>query len=119
MDIIISARHMELTDSMRYNVETSLDKIKHSHKLNKAEVVLDADHNKFIAEIVLHGNKINLEAKAETANMAEAIDKAAERLQKQLDKKFNQRVNGNRQLSLGQAEAEHVEALSLAASEEE
>ena len=117
MDIIVSARHMELTEAMRNSVIDSLSAIKHGKSLTKAEVVLDVDHNKFRAEIVLHGSKINLDAKAETDNMYEAIDKAVERLQKQLNKKFGQLLDSHKGPALGEIEAEHAEA-ELAAVDE-
>lgn len=89
MDTIISARHMALTDSMRYNVEHKLARISELYpKLNKAEVILDVNRHGFIAEIVLHGKKVNLEAKAEAENMYSAISEATDRMEKQLRKKF-------------------------------
>ena len=111
MDIIVSARHMELTDAMRSSVISSLSSINHDKQLTKAEVVLDASHQKFKAEIVVHGNKINLDAKAETGNMYEAIDKAVERLQKQIDKKVGRQLKSQKGLPLGEIEADQAEAL--------
>ena len=108
MDIIISARHMDLTESMKYSVHDSLSQLKNTYKLNKAEVVLDVDHKLFRAEIVLHGNGINLDAKAETGNMHESIDKAAERLIRQLEKKAH-RHNHKGDKHLGEIEAQLVE----------
>jgi ribosomal subunit interface protein len=109
MDVIVSARHMDLTEAMRDSVIDALSAIKHGKKLTKAEVVLDSDHKLFRAEIVLHGSGINLDAKAETDNMYEAIDKAVERLQKQLDKKFGQILNSHKGPHLGEIEAEMAE----------
>ena len=106
MDIIISARHTELTEAMRDSVINCLNSLKHRKSLIKAEVVLDVDHNKFNAEIVLHGKNLNLEAKAETDNMYYAIDKAAERLQKQVSKKFGKNLKRHKGRALGEIEAE-------------
>ena len=89
MDTIISARHMALTDSMRYNVEHKLARISELYpKLNKAEVILDVTRHGFEAEIVLHGKKVNLEAKAKAENMYSAISEVTDRMEKQLRKKF-------------------------------
>mgnify|MGYP000114916483 CR=1 FL=1 len=92
MDTIISARHMTLTESMKFNVEHKLARIAEFYpKLNKAEVTLDTTRHGFTAEIVLHGKKINLEAKTEAENMYVAISTVAEKMEKQLRKKF--RIN--------------------------
>jgi ribosomal subunit interface protein len=111
MDIIVSARHMELTESMRSSVHDSLSSINHGKQITKAEVVLDSDHKKFRAEIVVHGSKLNIDAKAETGNMYEAIDKAVERLQTQLDKKFGQMLDSKKGKHLGEIEAIQAEEL--------
>ena len=117
MEVIVSARHMDLTESMRDSVIDALSAIKHGRKLTKAEVVLDSDHKLFRAEVVLHGQNLNLDAKAETGNMYEAIDKAVERLQKQLDKKFGQILNSHKGPHLGEIEAE-MAARALAESQD-
>ena len=111
MDIIISARHMDLTDAMKNSVHSSLEGLKHSGNVTKAEVVLDASHNKYKAEIVIHGTKLHLDAKAETDNMYEAIDKAVDRLQKQVDKQFGKMIHSHRGEHLGELEAKKMEAL--------
>jgi putative sigma-54 modulation protein len=109
---------MELTEAMKNSVIGSLDNLNHAGNLNKAEVVLDTDHNKFRAEIVVHGAKINLDAKAETDNMYESIDKAVERLQRQIDKKFSKMLDSHKGGHLGEIEAEYAEAESEALAED-
>ena len=111
MDIIVSARHMELTEAMKNSAIGSLQGVNHSKQLTKAEVILDADHNKFIAEIIVHGSKINLEAKAEMDDMYAAIDKAVDRLQTQINKKFSKMLDSHKGAHLGDIEAEYAESL--------
>lgn len=110
MDIIVSARHMELTDAMKNSVISSLEGLNHASNLTKAEVVLDTDHKQFRAEIVVHGSKMNLDAKAEMDDMYDAIDKAVDRLQKQIDKKFGKMLDSQKGEHLGEIEAEMAEA---------
>lgn len=110
MDIIVSARHMDLTEAMKNSVISSLEGLNHTNNLNKAEVVLDTDHKKFRAEIVVHGTKTNLDAKAEMDDMYDAIDKAVGRLQKQIDKKFSKMLDSHKGEHLGEIEAELAEA---------
>ena len=97
MDIIISARHMALTGSMETNTR---EKLKHfsSHytKLNKAEVVLDVSKKDFSAEIIIHGKGINLEAKASADNMYSAINLAAEKMEKQLQRVMGKKMDKHR-----------------------
>ena len=112
MDIIVSARHMDLTEAMKNSVISSLEGLNHTKNLNKAEVVLDTDHNKFRAEIVVHGAKVNIDAKAEMDDMYDAIDKAVERLQTQIDKKFS-KMHSHKGEHLGEIEAELAEAALL------
>ncbi len=107
---------MELSEAMKNSVIASLSNINHSNLLTKAEVVLDADHKKFIAEIVVKG-KVSLEAKAEMDDMYQAIDKAVDRLQTQLDKKFAKIIDNHKGTHLGKVEAKHA-AKSLQTEEE-
>ena len=111
MDITVSARHMELTEAMRNSAVSSLQGINHGAQLTRAEVILDTDHKKFIAEIIVHGNKLNIEAKAEMDDMYAAIDKATDRLQTQIDKKFSKMLANHKGTHLGELEAEYAESL--------
>lgn len=111
MDITVSARHMELTEAMKNAAISSLESINHGQQLTRAEVVLDTDHNKFIAEIIVHGSGINLDAKAEMDDMYAAIDKATDRLQTQIDKKFSKLLDSHKGPHLGEIEAEYAESL--------
>jgi putative sigma-54 modulation protein len=108
MNIIVSARHMQLTEAMNNSVTESLKALKHNKDLTQAEVVLDTDHHKLVAEIHLHGKGININAKAETENMYEAIDNAVEKLQKQLNKKVGLTHHQLKGKHLGDIEAEIV-----------
>ncbi len=67
MDIIVSGKNLKLTEALKDSVESHLNNMKVSYpKLNKAEVVLSHGHGEYKVEIVLHGNKIDLDAHAET-----------------------------------------------------
>ena len=90
MDIIISARHMShLSQKMKSEVEGRLNRISQKYgKLTKSEVVLDKVKERYSAEIVMHGKGINIDAKSsDSDNLYDAIHQAADRLEKQLDKK--------------------------------
>lgn len=106
MEIIVSARHMDLTDSLRDEAESRVGKLEsRGTKLTKAEVVLDANKDRFKAEIILHGKGINMEADAVSGNMYDSIHQAADKLERQLVKKM-ERLNDHSKKSLGSLEAE-------------
>jgi ribosomal subunit interface protein len=117
MDIIISARHMNhVSPSMKSEIETRLDKLSSMYsKLTKAEVVMEKVKTGDIAEIVLHGKGIYLEAESSISdNLYEAIHQAVDRLEKQLSKKFGKRKKKHNTLHLGNLE---VELINLANAE--
>jgi ribosomal subunit interface protein len=88
MKIITSARHMELTESLKTEVENRLSHL-HGYglELNKAEVVLNCEHQKFQVTMVVHGNNVNIDAESEKDDMHEAIHDAVDKLEKQMEKR--------------------------------
>ena len=117
MEIIVSARHMDVTESMRDEVESRLHKIAEKYsKLTKAEVVMSSNKGRHEAEIVLHGKQINLDAKAETENMYESIHQAADKMERQLEKKTRNNKHGHKHLGNIEAELEEA-ALNKAVSD--
>ena len=111
MDIIISARHMNhVSPAMKSEIEARLDKMSSFYsKLTKAEVVMDKSKNGNMAEIVLHGKGIYIEAESSmTDNLYEAIHQPADRLEKQLKKKFGKRKKKHNTLHLGNLEVELI-----------
>lgn len=88
MQILISARHMDLTEPLKKAVEDRISSV-HTHGLvlTKAEVVLNIDHKDNIVRATVHGNSVNIEAHAEADDMYEAIHMVADKLEKQLEKR--------------------------------
>ena len=108
MDVIVSARHMtKFPSSMKIEAEALLERMSSKFpKLTKAEVVMDRTKNGCHAEIVLHGKGINLEAESDhVSNLYEAVHQAAERLEKQLSKKYGRKKRHNSR-HLGELEVE-------------
>jgi putative sigma-54 modulation protein len=89
MEIIVSARHTSLTDAMKDAVTERLEAMeKHSHlTLTKAEAVLSVERKVNSVNIVLHGNHVNLDAKAEGRDMYVVIHEAVDKLERQLEKR--------------------------------
>ena len=88
MQVIVSARHMDLTEALKEVAEKRIQGV-HAHglTLTKAEVVLNVDHKDNIVRATIHGNSVNIEAHAEADDMYDAIGLVAEKLEKQLEKR--------------------------------
>jgi len=112
MDIIVSGKNLPLTEALKDSVESHLNNMRVSYpKLNKAEVVLSHGHGKHKVEIVLHGNKINLDAHAETDDMYKSIADAVDRLDRQLEKKLEKYHHNHKGEHLGNIERRHEEEI--------
>ena len=115
MDIIVSARHSNLSDAMKSEAEGRVAQLTQCYnKLTRAEVVMDVKNRNHV-EIILHGKGIHLDAKAEGDNLYESISVAVERLEKQLEKKVA-KIRDHSGKHLGELEADH---LAAAAKEDE
>ena len=96
MEIIISARHLTVTDSIKAYAEEKLQKVAANvPKLTSARIVLDQEKAWQLAEITLHGKHLNLVATARTEHMHASIDEAIGKLEKQLHK-FLEKIHDHR-----------------------
>jgi len=87
MDIIISGRHLPVSDDLKTYAEDKLQKLEGLFpKLTSARVVLDHEKAWQLVEITLNGKNINLVATARTEDMYASIDEAVGKLHKQLQK---------------------------------
>ncbi|MEN9360295.1 MAG: Sigma 54 modulation protein / ribosomal protein [Verrucomicrobiota bacterium] len=108
MDIIVAARNFQISDKIRSLVADSLSALRSSHpKLIKADVVLTELPDKSIkAEIVLHGDKIHLDAHAEAADLHKSLALAVDRLDRQLEKRIDKIHHQQHARHLGNVEAD-------------
>lgn len=111
MNIIVSARHTQLSKAMKDSVINNLESLNHTERINKIEVVLDVDHHKHCAEMVTHGVGFTFDTKAESGNMYDSIDKVIRKLQKQINKNFGKALDGSRGEHLGNIESDMQEEL--------
>ncbi len=87
MEIIISGRHLTVSDELRQHIEEKLGKIENQHfKITSVRVVLDVVRSQAAVEMHLHGKDLNLDAHGEDADMYAAIDIAAGKLSAQIHK---------------------------------
>lgn len=96
MNIVIEARHMEVTSSIRDYVETKAEKLpKYYDNIHSIEVTLDLEADQPMCEIIVHGGKkITFVASARNADMYTCIDQCLHKVAEQL-RRHKDRVRGH------------------------
>jgi len=85
MNVSVTARHFELTPDLKEHAETRLGKLhKFQDGLMKANVVLEIEKYRNLAEISVHGRHGDYSGKAIAEKMPTAIDQACEKVEKQI-----------------------------------
>ncbi len=97
MEIIVSGRHLDLSDALRTRVAGQLDMIAHKyfdHAL-EAQVTFGRARSFFTCDINVHaGRGLTLRGEGEAADANSAFDDAAEHIAKRL-RRYRRRVNGH------------------------
>ncbi|MFH1312250.1 MAG: ribosome-associated translation inhibitor RaiA [Candidatus Eisenbacteria bacterium] len=87
MRIEITARELELTDSMREHIEERLTKLrKYFEGVLECHVYAHLERFIYKFEIKLHGTGFDLFAEAHAEDLHAAFEKAAERMERQVKK---------------------------------
>ena len=89
MKVTMNTKAMKTTEAMKAAVLDNLDKLNHYKNLIRAEVVMKAEKNNYITEILLHGKKVHLYTKAKADDMYKAIRKAVTKMEHQLEHKLH------------------------------
>ena len=93
MRISITGRHMEMTEALRAYIENGLGKIgSHFDKVIEADVVLDVEKRRHIAEVNLHANGVRIHGKEASPDMYASVDAVLTKLEKQI-RKYKDRIN--------------------------
>ena len=93
MNITVTGRHMEMTDGLKNHIESSLGKISsHFDKVIDADVVLDVQKQRHIAEVNLNANGVRIHSKEDSADMYTSVDAAIAKLDRQV-LKYKKRIN--------------------------
>jgi putative sigma-54 modulation protein len=93
MNTQITGRHMEMTDALKSYIQHGLDKLtSHFDRVIEADVVLDVEKRRHIAEINLHANGVRIHGKEESPDMYSSVDAVLAKLEKQV-KKYKDRIN--------------------------
>ena len=123
MNITVTGRHMEMTDALKSYIDSGLGKLTtHFDKVIDADVILDVQKHRHIAEINLHANGLRVHGKESSSDMYASVDAVFAKLEKQI-RKFKERINRHQPRSAREArDYQHailstVQAESEAASE--
>jgi len=93
MRTIITARHCEIPDGLRERAAAVMERLgKVAPRPQRAQVVFDAEHNRKIveAQVSLPRGQVCV-VSAEAADFRSALDRAAEKLRRQLRKSASRR----------------------------
>jgi putative sigma-54 modulation protein len=96
MQVNITARHLKLTPAIAEYVQKKLEKARrYFDHLIWAQVILDVEKNRHLAEIVIHATGRTFMAKEESADLYAAIDLANDNIDEQL-RRYKERRRGHR-----------------------
>ncbi|MFO7774345.1 MAG: ribosome-associated translation inhibitor RaiA [Candidatus Hydrogenedentota bacterium] len=107
MNVKITGRHTELTDSIKDHVEKKLEKCQaHFDKPMDVDVVLTVEKHRHIADVTLSANGVRLHAEESSNDMYTSVDAAIDKLDRQIRKIKERRNKGFRPKKLAEAELE-------------
>lgn len=87
MQIDVTGRHIEITDSLKSYVENKFQRLeRHFEHINNTHVILSVEKDRQKAEATVHVNRGNLFADNEQEDMYAAIDGLLDKLDRQLKK---------------------------------
>ena len=92
MTIMVSGRHVEVTDAMKDYAESKLKAIlEDRHKITSATIVLGLQKTRHQAEVIVHGKNLNIEANTESYDMYESIDNTMGKIDRQISRYFDKK----------------------------
>lgn len=88
MDIIVSGRHVSVTEGMKSHLVTRLDAVLDGVpvKLSSVRAILDVEKNRHKVEVILHMKGHEIEATDMSYDMYASIDSCCDKVEKQLKK---------------------------------
>ncbi|MBD3379893.1 MAG: ribosome-associated translation inhibitor RaiA, partial [Candidatus Omnitrophica bacterium] len=85
MDINITGRNIDLTDSLKGYIHKRLDKIEKLYRrIYKCEVILEEEKERKNTEIILYLKRNKIIAKESSSDIYASVDIAAQKVKKQL-----------------------------------
>jgi putative sigma-54 modulation protein len=85
MKVSVTARHFDLTDDLKEHAEGRLSRFsRFTENLLRANVVLEVQRHRHIAEVSVHARNGDFAGKAESDDMRISIDGACEKIERQI-----------------------------------
>ncbi|RJP22839.1 MAG: ribosome-associated translation inhibitor RaiA [Candidatus Abyssobacteria bacterium SURF_5] len=85
MQLMITGRHVDITEPLRTHIEKKMQKIKaYFDRIIEVRVVLSVEKYRQFAEITILGSGIHFHSTESTEDMYASIDKALEKIERQL-----------------------------------
>lgn len=108
MNIIVTGRHLEITDALKAYVEKKVKRFeRYITNISEANVTLTVEKYRHKAEVLLKVNGVLIQAEAITGDVYSSIDEVAEKLDRQT-KKYKEKLVSHRK-SEGKAGAKSQE----------
>jgi len=96
MNIIITGRHLEVTDALKTYVEKKIKRFdRYITNISEANVTLTVEKYRHKAEVLLKVNGVLIQAEAITGDVYSSIDDVAEKLDRQT-KKYKEKLVSHR-----------------------
>jgi putative sigma-54 modulation protein len=110
MNIVVTARHLELTPALKSYAEDKVAKFdKFLGNITEAKVILTLEKNVHKAEVLLNANGMMILAESRTGEIYSAIDEVVEKLEKKVAK-FKGKLTSHRKGESKQAAVAASEA---------
>jgi putative sigma-54 modulation protein len=104
MKIIITSRHESLTEGLRTHIEDKIRRVeKYLGKIREAHVILNFERHYHLCEINLYGKSLHLASTGSSQDMYRSIDEALDKLERQVLKVKDKRVERHREGKLAKA----------------
>lgn len=89
MRLIVTGRHMDVTEPVKVYAGEKLRHIVNKHipaRITKAHIIMDVQRYQQIVEMELHGPQTNIYSKVASPDMYASIDKVIDKIERQLIK---------------------------------
>lgn len=97
MNIIITGRHLELTENLKNYAEEKVQKFKkYFDNITEATITLSVEKYRHKAEVLLRANGLMLQAESVTGEMYSSIDEVAEKLERQVKKQKDKWISNRK-----------------------
>lgn len=92
MNLTVTGRHMEMTDALKSHINGCIGKLEsHFDQVIDADVVLDVQKHRHIAEVNMHANGLRIHSRESSQDMYASLDAVMVKLEKQI-RKYKERI---------------------------